>query len=269
MPSVGRGTTPAPESILLLLVQPLVEYENDEGVHAQDAPRIDCVPREDGATDSQIACLLIDCWKVWATHEFSVWVAEIFRGDIILRFVDARMTSIEQPLDVQLQSYTKGVIKTCCEDYLCEATGEQTGMGIPPGQVRLDLALSGLKAPWVGWVNEARDALAARPDFVRSAWTAALIGSETLRDPATVVRAQRAKREGKLGGHDEPPTDVEDDTDHMPPHHEEEDGGSGDLDAEVGMATVDEVLGESGRKRKTRPHSPKTTRPSPRRRRRC
>ena len=206
--------------------------------------RVLTVYRERTGRRTAIACLLIDCWKVWATHEFSAWVAGTFHGDIILRFVDARMTSVEQPLDVQLQSYTKGVIKTCCEDYLCEAIGEQIGMGIPPGQVRLDLTLSGLKAPWVGWVNAARDALAARPDFVRSAWTAALIGSETLRDPATVVRAQRAKREGKLGGHDEPPTDVEDDTDHMPPHHEEEDGGSGDLDAEVGMATVDEVLGE-------------------------
>ena len=197
-----------------------------------------------------VMCLLIDCWKIWASHEFHVWVMDTFHGDIIVRYVDACMTSKEQPLDVQLQSDIKSVISHGCEDYLCGKIQEQLNYGIAPGAIRLDLSLSGLKAPWCGWVNAARENLVRRPAFVAQSFEKALIGAEKLRNPATVVEAQRAKREGRLGAVDEPPDVVDDDEEqHMMPNHEVDEHAAADSaaaeeaeDAEVGMATVDEIV---------------------------
>ena len=195
---------------------------------------------EDPETTTLRLGLLIDCWKVWKSSEYIDWVKVTFNNKIKIRFIDARMTGREQPLDVLLQAFIKNTITGACEDHMLTSVQEQLGYGIPPGGIRLDLSLAGLKEPYVSWLNLAHERLTARPDFVRKAFDMAKISSAAVRDPATVLEAHRAASAGRLYATANSDIDEDDDV-HMEPNEPGEPGNA--EDAEVGMNVVDEIMG--------------------------
>ena len=89
---------------------------------------------EELETTTLVCCLLIDCWNVWKSNEYIQWVKVTFNGKMILRFIDARMTGREQPLDVLLQAFIKNTIQVPCEDYLLESVQQQLGYVRDPPQ---------------------------------------------------------------------------------------------------------------------------------------
>ena len=139
-----------------------------------------------------------------------------------------------------LQAFIKNTITGACEDHVLTSVQEQLGYGIPPGGIRLDLSLTGLKEPYVSWLNLAHERRTARPDFVRKAFDMAKISSAAVRDPATVLEAHRAASAGRLYATTNSDID-EDDDEHMEPNEPGEPGNA--EDAEVGMNVVDEILG--------------------------
>ena len=125
--------------------------------------------------NNQLWMLIWDCYSVHiAKSTLSAVKAEFPR--MIPIFIDVTWTPWLQPLDISVNGIFKSMLQNMAGQWLSQQVSYQLKTTLYPTAVKIYTSLTSLEAPFCGWVAQALQELADRPEVIERGWRQSRIG---------------------------------------------------------------------------------------------